>query len=289
MENEIIENKFELSVLGAFKIILVYNILIPCIVGVPIRLISLSISLNSPETLSLIIALSGDIITNIVSVKLLLNKIKRNFKVNFKVKYIEKFNFKLLLYTFLLVSGFFVCRQSSIGPLVEKIPLPKFIEEQFENLSLSITPSLIVTIIIIVISLIIIAPIFEEILMRGIILEGFLNKYKTPTAVIASSLIFGLLHLNIPQFINATLLGLLLGIIYYKTKSLILCIVAHALNNAMAISLIYVNLQFNIISFFIGIVILVISGILFIKYVNKLSSANVSFEKNSTSPELPIK
>lgn len=84
-----------------------------------------------------------------------------------------------------------------------------------------------------IISLIIIAPIFEEILMRGIILEGFLNKYKPATAIIASSIIFGTMHLNIPQFINATIIGIFLGMVYYKTRSLALCIVAHMLNNAI--------------------------------------------------------
>lgn len=228
MENEIVENKFELSVLGSFKIILMYYILIPLIVGLPLRLIVINMPFGSYETLSLIIVLLNDIIINIVGVKLTLNKIRNKLKVNFKIHYIEKFNFKLLLYTALLFLGFFVCRQSSIGHLVEKIPLPNFIEEKFENLSLSATPSLIVAFIVVVISIIIVAPIFEEILIRGIILEGFLNKYKASTAIIVSSLIFGIIHLNIPQFINSTLLGLFLAIIYYKTKSLILCIVSHA-------------------------------------------------------------
>lgn len=288
MENEVIQNKFELSVLGSFKILLMYYLLIPLIVGLPLRLIAMNMLSGSFETLSIITIFLNDVLTNIVGVKLTLNKIRNKLKVNFKIHYIEKFNFKLLLYTALLFLGFFICRQSSIGHLVEKIPLPNFAEKQLENLSLSSTPSLIVASIVVIVFLIILAPIFEEILIRGIILEGFLNKYTAPTAIIVSSLIFGIIHLNIPQFINSTLLGLFLAIIYYKTKSLILCIVSHALNNILAIALIFVNFQFNVISLFIGIVIFIVAGIFFIKHVNELPSTNISFDENSTSSELPV-
>ncbi len=44
--------------------------------------------------------------------------------------------------------------------------------------------------------------------MRGIILEGFLNNYKPATAIIISSIMFGAMHLNIFQFVNATIGGL---------------------------------------------------------------------------------
>lgn len=133
MENEIVENKFELSVLGSFKIILMYYILIPLIVGLPLRLIVINMPFGSYETLSLIIVLLNDIIINIVGVKLTLNKIRNKLKVNFKIHYIEKFNFKLLLYTALLFLGFFVCRQSSIGHLVEKIPLPNLLKRNLKT------------------------------------------------------------------------------------------------------------------------------------------------------------
>lgn len=87
-----------------------------------------------------------------------------------------------------------------------------------------------------VISFIIVAPIFQKILMRGIIIEGFLNKYKPATAIIISSIMFGAIHLNIFQFVNAKIGGLFLGVIYYKTRFLVLCIVAHMINNMIALT-----------------------------------------------------
>ena len=77
------------------------------------------------------------------------------------------------------------------------------------------------------------APIFEELLFRGIILNGLLNKYKNSSkkAIIYSAMVFGLVHLNIPQGINAFIGGIILGFIYCYTKSMKLSIFAHFINN----------------------------------------------------------
>ena len=56
------------------------------------------------------------------------------------------------------------------------------------------------------------APILEEMLFRGIILKYLLKKYRPLTAIIISSLVFGLFHMNIWQFVGAGLLGLLLEV-----------------------------------------------------------------------------
>ena len=44
-------------------------------------------------------------------------------------------------------------------------------------------------------------------------------------------MVFGLVHLNIPQGINAFIGGIILGFIYYYTKSMKLSIFAHFINN----------------------------------------------------------
>lgn len=88
----------------------------------------------------------------------------------------------------------------------------------------------------------ILAPIFEEILFRGIILKGMLNKNINPTyAIIISGFIFGAAHLNPWQFIGAGLLGSIFGFIYYRTKSLVLPIILHALNNILSYTFIIQN------------------------------------------------
>ncbi len=89
----------------------------------------------------------------------------------------------------------------------------------------------------------ILAPIFEEILFRGIILKGLLNKGINPYwAIVLSSFIFGAVHFYPWQFLGAFLLALVLGLVYYKTKSLLLPIILHAFNNFLAaMMMIYVK------------------------------------------------
>ncbi len=60
----------------------------------------------------------------------------------------------------------------------------------------------------------ILAPIFEEIIFRGIILKGMLNFNVNPTtAILINGFIFGCAHMNPWQFIGAGLLGIIFGIV----------------------------------------------------------------------------
>ena len=87
---------------------------------------------------------------------------------------------------------------------------------------------------------VIMAPIFEEIVFRGIIQKGLINKGMNPaTAIIISSVVFGLVHGNPWQFVGAVLLGCVLGLVYHKTKSLLLPILLHAFNNLCSSILIF--------------------------------------------------
>lgn len=85
--------------------------------------------------------------------------------------------------------------------------------------------------------LVVVAPLTEELLFRGIILRGFLNHYSKRKAVLASALLFGIFHLNPWQFFGATIMGVLFAWLFVRTRSLIPCIFGHALINAVPIIL----------------------------------------------------
>jgi membrane protease YdiL (CAAX protease family) len=86
--------------------------------------------------------------------------------------------------------------------------------------------------VVMVITAVIMAPVFEEIIFRGIIQKGLMNKGVKPwKAIIFASIIFGVVHANPWQFVGAVLLGCVLGIVYYKTKSLLLPMLLHGFNN----------------------------------------------------------
>lgn len=78
------------------------------------------------------------------------------------------------------------------------------------------------------------APVLEEIMFRGIILEGYLKNYKPWTAILVSAFIFGLIHGNLAQGVNAFALGILFGWFYWKTSSILLVIFLHFVNNVIA-------------------------------------------------------
>ncbi len=81
----------------------------------------------------------------------------------------------------------------------------------------------------------ILAPFFEEILFRGILLRGLLQYGVSPIAtIILSSFLFGLAHLNPWQFVGAGFLGAIFGFVYYRTRSLWLCMFLHGLNNTIS-------------------------------------------------------
>lgn len=80
------------------------------------------------------------------------------------------------------------------------------------------------------ISVVVLAPIFEELIFRGIILQT-LSKYNKMFAIVVTSLLFGLLHLNITQAIPAFFMSLILCYMCLKTDSLLVTILAHAGNN----------------------------------------------------------
>ncbi|MBU4011625.1 MAG: CPBP family intramembrane metalloprotease, partial [Proteobacteria bacterium] len=58
------------------------------------------------------------------------------------------------------------------------------------------------------------APIIEEILFRGIILEGFLSRYSPRKAILISAFIFSIVHLNPLHFFDIILVGIILGYLY---------------------------------------------------------------------------
>jgi len=86
--------------------------------------------------------------------------------------------------------------------------------------------------VVMILTAVIMAPIFEEIIFRGIIQKGMINNGVKPwKAIFIASIIFGLVHGNPWQFVGAVLLGCVLGLVYYKTKSLLLPMLLHGFNN----------------------------------------------------------
>ena len=67
---------------------------------------------------------------------------------------------------------------------------------------------------------VVVAPILEEILFRGILQESLTRKYGPWRGILIASAIFGIVHGIPQQALNAFFVGAMIGFIYYKTQSL---------------------------------------------------------------------
>lgn len=86
----------------------------------------------------------------------------------------------------------------------------------------------------------VIAPVIEELLMRGFILSGLRTAYGTAVGLLVSSVLFALLHLNMVQTLSSLICGVVLGLLYIKTGSVFCCIIGHCGYNLLSyFSMIY--------------------------------------------------
>lgn len=83
----------------------------------------------------------------------------------------------------------------------------------------------------------VLAPCLEEMLFRGVILQGFLARYPRGLAIWGSALLFGAAHLNLYQAVVGVLLGLVTGWLYERCRSLLPCIGLHAGYNAALVAI----------------------------------------------------
>jgi membrane protease YdiL (CAAX protease family) len=85
----------------------------------------------------------------------------------------------------------------------------------------------------------ILAPIAEELYFRGFVFRGYLFTRGRLTAYAMTSLLFAVLHLNLPALLPILILSLVFCYAYERTGSIVPSVVAHALNNSAAFCILY--------------------------------------------------
>ena len=78
----------------------------------------------------------------------------------------------------------------------------------------------------------IVAPIVEELFVRKALIDR-LSVFHPMDAILYSALLFGLMHGNVTQFLYAFPMGVLLGIIYWRTKNIRYTILLHVAINTL--------------------------------------------------------
>jgi sodium transport system permease protein len=86
----------------------------------------------------------------------------------------------------------------------------------------------------------VIPAVCEEFAFRGFILTGLERGHSTRTAILMSALLFGILHVLLSlfqQLFNATLLGIVLGLLAVRSRSIVPGIVFHLIHNGLAVAM----------------------------------------------------
>jgi len=80
-----------------------------------------------------------------------------------------------------------------------------------------------------------IAPTVEEFFFRGFLYQGLRGRLGVALGALTSGVIFGAVHLEAPAQMGVlAILGVILALLFERTKSLWPCILLHAINNAIA-------------------------------------------------------
>jgi membrane protease YdiL (CAAX protease family) len=82
---------------------------------------------------------------------------------------------------------------------------------------------------------------FEETIFRGGMQNLLSRWWKMPIlSIVVTAIVFSIVHGSYFGFLSRAVLGFLLGWLYYKTGNIWLNIIAHAANNAVAVTALYV-------------------------------------------------
>ena len=111
------------------------------------------------------------------------------------------------------------------------------------------------------ITVVILSPIIEELLFRGIFLRVFNKELNNLTlAIMITSILFGLCH-GFGGILGAILFGICVSILYIKSRNILVPIFAHFLNNFISFIIALSGIEYFIQGNLIVIVLIVILAI----------------------------
>ena len=136
-----------------------------------------------------------------------------------------------LQYSFVLSLGLLIIFDTLDRIIHQIISTPEYIV----NLGQIMQPETTLGYVLLFLAVVIVAPIGEEIVFRGF-LQKFLEDHwrDTTRAVLVTSLFFAMIHFNPFWTIQIYLLGIVLGFLAWKTKSVVPSIILHSINNGAA-------------------------------------------------------
>ncbi len=161
--------------------------------------------------------------------------------------YQEKFNWNQLIITIVII---LVCFPlvGALAELNQAIPISKSMETYFKKLENNYNSQVEALAAMrskgeFIYSLIVMAllpAVFEETLFRGGLQQILIAWFKKPMlAIVITSIVFSAIHFSYYGFLPRFALGMVLGLLFYYSKSIWLNMIGHFINNAFALCLMY--------------------------------------------------
>lgn len=149
-------------------------------------------------------------------------------RTHFKVHLFRNISFQGILLAIGCAILFYFLLDKGLDPIFERF-FPSS-EESYQQTLQSLSDAPIINLL----HICIMAPIIEEVLMRGFLLDGLLVNYGKVIALLVSAFLFALLHFNMVQTFSAFICGIILGLLYLHTGSVFCCILTHACYNLIS-------------------------------------------------------
>jgi uncharacterized protein len=218
-----VKEEYYPSIKKVIGMLLFYTLVCALAISIPIGIASQVIGFSEKDPLVYVF-------TTLSQLGLLILWLKRKYTIDFKSMFSrEKTSVMLFIPMALTITGSGILL-SEVDNLMRRIlPMSDFWINIFNTLlgdGFSTWKG--------ILAVVVIAPIVEEIIFRGLILRGFLKHYSVRKSIIISALLFGIVHMNPWQFVSASFAGIILGWWYVKTDSILGPVFGHALNNGMS-------------------------------------------------------
>ena len=213
----------------AFGIVII-SILLALVVGAVI----LAIGGFSPESDSnTLTSLSLLISTTFIAVPVIVYVINRGESLREQLRF-NPISLNTIIATILLSIGLIILIDELDRLVYAIFGEPEYLEQLFEQLKItSLTSG-----VFIIGTTVIVAPLVEELLFRGFLQKQLEEGWQDITkAVLVTSLVFAIIHLNYYWIVQIYALGVILGYLSWYTGSILPGILLHSLNNGFAIAL----------------------------------------------------
>ena len=137
-----------------------------------------------------------------------------------------------------------------------------------------------------VFAVVLVPAVTEELLMRGVVLHAYLWRGNR-AAIAASAFLFGLLHLDLRNFLSTALLGVLLAYVVLETGSVFAGIVLHGTNNLLVLLGYMIERNIPVLWMEIALTVLVVISLLAMPAL--LRSFRLHNRENPSRMDLPMK